>query len=282
VAAIENLMERRGKFDYILLETTGLANPGNIAPLFWLDDGLGSSIYLDGIVTLVDASNILRSLDEKADTPSQDSEDAATTAHLQISHADVILINKSDLVTSEQLEDVKARVEAINGLAKVFVTERGVVGRQNLEGWLLDLKAYKNVGELSLKSKTIVGGKVDPTISTVAVHIDSKFSTNQMELLDAWLRSILWEGTVPLADGKTCEAPNIHRLKGRIVREDGSVSLIQGVREVFEIFDASERGVDVDRDNLVGKIVFIGRKLDRVNIEESLRWFVLECNGDGA
>ena len=46
-------MEKRGKFDYILLETTGLADPGNIAPLFWLDDGLGATIYLDGIVTLV-------------------------------------------------------------------------------------------------------------------------------------------------------------------------------------------------------------------------------------
>ncbi|KAL9062154.1 MAG: hypothetical protein Q9157_009178, partial [Trypethelium eluteriae] len=65
VNAIEALMDRRGTFDYILLETTGLADPGNIAPLFWVDEGLGSSIYLDGIVTLVDAKNILTSLDEK-------------------------------------------------------------------------------------------------------------------------------------------------------------------------------------------------------------------------
>ena len=162
MAAIENLMERRGKFDYILLETTGLANPGNIAPLFWLDDGLGSTIYLDGIVTMVDASNILRSLEEKVDTGSENCEDTATTAHLQISHADVVLINKADLVTPEQLHQVKSRVEAINGLAKVSVTERGVVGRQNLEEWLLDLKAYKDVGELSVKAKDMIGSKVDP------------------------------------------------------------------------------------------------------------------------
>ena len=50
---------KKGAFDYILLETTGLADPGNLAPLFWVDDGLGSTIYLDGIVTLVDAKNIL-------------------------------------------------------------------------------------------------------------------------------------------------------------------------------------------------------------------------------
>ena len=48
VKAIENLMEKKGKFDYILLETTGLADPGPIASMFWLDEGLGSEIYLDG------------------------------------------------------------------------------------------------------------------------------------------------------------------------------------------------------------------------------------------
>ena len=156
-------MERRGKFDHILLETTGLANPGNIAPLFWLDDGLGSSIYLDGIVTMVDASNILRSLDEKPEIPSQDSEDTATTAHLQVSHADVVLINKSDLVTTEQLELVKGRIQAINGLAKLFITQYGTVGRQNLDQWLLGLRAYDDVGDLSLTGKeAMVGSKVDP------------------------------------------------------------------------------------------------------------------------
>ena len=51
--AIENLMEKKGKFDYILLETTGLADPGPIASMFWLDEGLGSEIYLDGILTYI-------------------------------------------------------------------------------------------------------------------------------------------------------------------------------------------------------------------------------------
>lgn len=65
VKAIENLMEKRGKFDYILLETSGLADPGPIASMFWLDDGLGSEIYLDGIVTLVDAKHIKDYLNEE-------------------------------------------------------------------------------------------------------------------------------------------------------------------------------------------------------------------------
>ena len=88
-------MEKKGAFDYILLETTGLADPGNLAPLFWVDDGLGSSIYLDGIVTLIDARNILKSLDEPVqETVHHDDDEQSnhqgpelTTAHLQISHA---------------------------------------------------------------------------------------------------------------------------------------------------------------------------------------------------
>jgi G3E family GTPase len=152
VAAIESLMEKKGKFDYILLETTGLADPGNIAPMFWMDDGLGSTIYLDGIVTLVDAKNILRSLDDPAGKVEghEDSDDAhgpvMTTAHVQISHADVIVINKSDLVDEQELQAVRDRIESINGLAKIFVTSQSVVPQ--LEGFLLDLHAYDRVEEL--------------------------------------------------------------------------------------------------------------------------------------
>jgi G3E family GTPase len=137
-------MEKKGAFDYILLETTGLADPGNIAPLFWVDDGLGSTIYLDGIVALVDAKNILRSLDDPSGKVEGEEHDhhgpLMTTAHVQISHADVVVINKSDLVSEEELSQVKARVESINGLAKIHVTERGQVPK--LEGFLLDLHAY--------------------------------------------------------------------------------------------------------------------------------------------
>lgn len=160
-------MDRRGAFDYILLETTGLADPGNLAPLFWVDEGLGSTIYLDGIVTLVDAKNILKSLNEPipseipSETPNQNKSHASadsnsdsnekhdhsgphlTTAHLQISHADVLILNKSDLVTPEELEIVKERITAINGLAKLHITEFGATPQ--LEGVLLDLHAYDRV-----------------------------------------------------------------------------------------------------------------------------------------
>lgn len=149
VNAIESLMSKKGAFDYILLETTGLADPGNLAPLFWVDDGLGSTIYLDGIVTLVDAKNILRSLDDpKGIVEGHDDYGhgpVMTTAHVQISHADVIVINKADMVTEAELNQVKERIQSINGLAKIHVTERSVVPQ--LEGFLLDLHAYDQFNE---------------------------------------------------------------------------------------------------------------------------------------
>lgn len=157
VNAIESLMEKKGAFDYILLETTGLADPGNLAPLFWVDEGLGSTIYLDGIVTLVDAKNILKSLDEPVKETIQHgghnghNGPILTTAHLQISHADVVVINKFDLVSEEELLTVRERVESINGLAKVYVTQQGQV--PHLEGFLLDLHAYDDVGALDVASK---------------------------------------------------------------------------------------------------------------------------------
>ena len=149
-------MERRGAFDYILLETSGLADPGNIAPLFWVDDGLGSTIYLDGIVTLVDAKNIILSLDE---TPKESSLFASeehhgpqvTVAHLQISHADVIVLNKGDIVPAEELQIVKDRVQGINSLATVHVTEYGRVPK--FEGLILDLHAYDGIGSLETSEK---------------------------------------------------------------------------------------------------------------------------------
>lgn len=172
-------MERRGAFDYILLETTGLADPGNLAPLFWVDEGLGSTIYLDGIVTLVDAKNILRSLSDP--TPAEEGTASSDTsmlvdvaqkphddhsgphlsvANLQISHADVVVVNKSDLVTEAELEEVQQKIRSINMLAKIHVTSQSRVPA--LEGVLLDLHAYDNVDAEALEFASKGHSHLDP------------------------------------------------------------------------------------------------------------------------
>ncbi|KAF2271471.1 cobW-domain-containing protein [Westerdykella ornata] len=267
VAAIENLMEQRGKFDYILLETTGLADPGNIAPLFWLDDGLGSSIFLDGIVTLVDAKNVLKSLDEGyGDDPKLEEERGhdehgllLTTAHLQISHADVILVNKSDLVSEQELSNVVERIRSINGLAKIEVTERSRVPQ--LEGMLLDLHAYEEVKDADLRFTSKGHSHMDPTISTITINFPP-LSEEQVDQFDRFLRLILWENTLP--DDIQQKPFEIHRLKGRIPVKDGRVLLIQGVRSVYETTEAQSSNDDQ------AKLVLIGRGLDEPLFRESV------------
>ncbi|UNI21717.1 hypothetical protein JDV02_007678 [Purpureocillium takamizusanense] len=267
VNAIESLMEKKGAFDYILLETTGLADPGNLAPLFWVDDGLGSTIYLDGIVTLVDAKNILRSLDDPSGkVEGHDHHDdhgpLMTTAHVQISHADVIVINKSDLVSPEELQRVRERIESINGLAKVHVTEKSAV--PHLEGFLLDLHAYDQFNEAEARIKG--HSHLDPTISTISIPVP-RLRPDQLEAVDRWLRSVLWDNQLPGRDGENDF--EIHRSKGRIVLQNGEVKMMQGVREVFELIDAPDGAPASPGQE--GKIIFIGRKVGDVDFESSFR-----------
>ncbi|KAL5594616.1 hypothetical protein BROUX41_001535 [Berkeleyomyces rouxiae] len=268
VNAIESLMEKKGAFDYILLETTGLADPGNLAPLFWVDDGLGSTIYLDGIVTLVDAKNVLKSLDDPAGKIEVHEEDGhesgpvMTTAHVQLSHADVIVINKADLVTDKELDMVKQRISSINSLAKICVTEKGAVPQ--LEGVILDLHAYDNVNNID----AVLHGHshIDATISTLSIPIPV-LGPEGVNAMDAWLRSVLWEHEIP--GGTTDPSFEVHRLKGRLVLETGQVKLIQGVREIFEIIETGETVQDVS--TAVGKLVIIGRSLSKEVLEASLK-----------
>ncbi|RKL49444.1 hypothetical protein BFJ72_g903 [Fusarium proliferatum] len=264
VNAIESLMSKKGAFDYILLETTGLADPGNLAPLFWVDDGLGSTIYLDGIVTLVDAKNILRSLDDPNGVVEGHDDHShgpvMTTAHVQISHADVIVINKADMVTETELNRVKARIQSINGLAKIHVTERSVVPQ--LEGFLLDLHAYDQFNESDANAKG--HSHLDPTISTVTIPV-GRLEPGQLDTVDRWLRSVLWDSKLPEEEKESDF--EIHRSKGRLVFANGEVKMLQGVREVFEIND----GPLGDETPKEGKIILIGRNVAGVGFEDSFK-----------
>ncbi|XP_043968560.1 COBW domain containing isoform X3 [Gambusia affinis] len=119
--AIENLMEKKGKFDYILLETTGLADPGAVASMFWVDAELGSDVYLDGIVTVIDAKYGLQQLKEEK------AEGLVNEASRQVALADITIINKTDLVEEEELNRVRDTVRSINGLVKILETQRSRV-----------------------------------------------------------------------------------------------------------------------------------------------------------
>ena len=104
VNTLERIMTKRHKFDYVLVETTGMANPGPLASIFWLDDELGSALFLDAIITLVDAKHVLQHLDDPG--PSGGSFEVAQ----QIAFADRIILNKIDLVSESELAVVEARI----------------------------------------------------------------------------------------------------------------------------------------------------------------------------
>ncbi|CAN8102727.1 unnamed protein product [Discula destructiva] len=267
VNAIESLMAKKGKFDYILLETTGLADPGNLAPLFWVDEGLASTIYLDGIVTLVDAKNILKSLEDPAGKMEGHDDDdhgpIMTTAHVQISHADVIVINKTDLVSEQEQQAVQERIKSINGLAKIHLTKESAVPK--LEGYLLDLHAYDNVVELD---NTKGHSHLDPTISTISIPLPV-LKKEQVDKVDQWLRRVLWESELPKDTAEHKSPFEIHRLKGRLVLEKGGPKIIQGVRELFEIFDAPA-SINSEGAGQTGKVVLIGRHVTEFDFEKSL------------
>lgn len=275
VAAIENLMEQSGDFDYILLETTGLADPGNIAPLFWLDEGLGSSIFLDGIVTLVDAKNVLKSLDEgygdDAEKLQERKEDEGahdhvgpllTTAHLQISHADVVVVNKADLVSQDELDVVQARIRSINALARLTTTTKSQVPA--LEGFVLDLHAYDAVSAEDLTFAAKGHSHLDPSISTSTIIFPALRGEEQVDRFDRWLRTVLWEDKLP--GERKSEYFEVHRLKGRIPVVGGKILLVQGVRNVYDVND----GADTTEADGEGKLVLIGKGVGQEGFRESL------------
>jgi len=115
IRIIEGLMKRRGKFDAIIVETTGLADPAPVAQTFFVDQDVSDKARLDAVVTVADAKWLTERL---ADAPE---------ANNQIAFADVILINKTDMVTPQELAEVERRIRAINPYATLHRTQRSAV-----------------------------------------------------------------------------------------------------------------------------------------------------------
>jgi len=115
IRIIEGLMKRRGKFDAIIVETTGLADPAPVAQTFFVDQDVSDKARLDAVVSVADAKWLAARLKD------------APEAKNQIAFADVIILNKTDLVTAEELADVEGRIRAINPYATLHKTQRAAV-----------------------------------------------------------------------------------------------------------------------------------------------------------
>ncbi|RWM27380.1 GTP-binding protein [Mesorhizobium sp.] len=258
IRVVEGLMRRPGRFDAIVVETTGLADPVPVAQTFFMDDDVRSKTKLDAVVALVDAKHLpLRLKDSK------EAED-------QIAFADVVVLNKTDLVTPEELEKVEATIRAINPAARIHRTERaGVALREVLDRGAFDLsRALENdpqfleahdhdhdhhdhdghdhhhhdhtsdIHDVTVKSVSLRGGEMDP----------KKFFP--------WIEKVT-----------QMEGPNILRLKGIIaLKGDDERYVLQGVHMILE---GDHQRAWKDGEKHESRLVFIGRDLDEERLRKS-------------
>ncbi|KAL5261698.1 hypothetical protein ACHWQZ_G007409 [Mnemiopsis leidyi] len=249
VMALEKLMEKSGKFDYVLIETTGLADPGNIGQTFWVDEGL-SKLYLDGIVTMCDAYNI--------DKTFQEAGGKLTECERQIALADVVILNKLDLITDTQKEKVKQRIQSINSSCDIQYTTHS---RVDLDA-ILGIQAYSSAAPPSTTEHNI-----SSAISTVTLTTDSILKRGDIE---GALETLLWEDV----DSSDSDVNNkgshviedtgkmkMLRLKGKLQTSDGWI-MVQGVRDMFDITEISGDNIPYQH------LVFIGIHLDRKRLSD--------------
>jgi len=129
IRILAKLRQRKDKFDSVLIETTGLADPGPVAQTFFTDEEVKESFKLDGIVTVVDAKHVGLHFDDMREVREQ------------IGFADVILLNKTDLVSPAELQKIEARIRKMNPVAKLHRTENAAI----------DLTKVLDIGGFDLK-----------------------------------------------------------------------------------------------------------------------------------
>nr|XP_033780920.1 COBW domain-containing protein 3 isoform X2 [Geotrypetes seraphini] len=264
--AIENLMQKKGKFDYILLETTGLADPGAVASMFWIDAELGSDIYLDGIISVVDAKYGLQHLTEvKAGG-------LINEAARQVALADLVLINKTDLVTPEELTAVKRALGCINSLVQTIETQRSRVDLTHV----LDLHAFDSLSGISLQKKLQHMQTTQPHLDTSIISITFEAVGSILEEnLNEFMQNLLWEKSVKDKFGSPME---IIRLKGLVaIKNKPKQVIVQGVHELYDLEETSLNWEESSTQR-INRLVFIGRNLDKDILKELFVSSVMEEN----
>ena len=228
-----------------------MADPGPIASLFWLDEELQSKIHLDGIVTVVDAKYIESYLNQVK----QDGE--INEATKQVALADRIILNKTDLVTTDKAEELTLRLQMINSVAPIYSTHHSTVPLEHI----LDLHCFddrqtdpfKEINQSHLKHS------VDQSVQTVTWTVSGVVNR---PLLEKWAQRILWESSVPGYDGEV----QVLRLKALLnMQGESKKHILQAVHELYDI----HVGAPWHQEERANKIVFIGRHLVLEQLQDS-------------
>jgi G3E family GTPase len=278
IRVVEGLMRRPGRFDAIIIETTGLADPVPVAQTFFMDDDVRAKTELDAVVALVDAKHLPLRLKD-----SREAED-------QIAFADVVLLNKTDLVTPEELDRIEATVRVINPSARIYRTQRSEI----------DLTRVLNQGAFNLEKAL----ENDPHFLDQDQHHDHvcgpdcdhdhhhhhdhhnhhdhdhhhhSHDHGPSPIHDVTVQSISlrggemnperffpWIQRITQTDG-----PNILRLKGIVAfAGDADRYVVQGVHMIIE---CDHQRPWKDGEKRETRLVFIGRDLDREKLERTFK-----------
>ncbi len=236
IRIITNLMRRRDKFDHLVIETTGLADPAPVIQTFFVDEDVSAKTKLDAVVTVVDAKHIAQHWD-------------AEEAQEQIAFADIILLNKTDLVSESELLALEQRIKSMNLMCKIYRT-------QNSE---IEMDAVLGVGAFQLDRALQIDPEFlgedahehDDTVKSVAIVEAGEL---YLPKVNAWISELLREQGV-----------DIFRMKG--------ILNIKGIDERF-VFQGVHMLFDGTRDRLwqpneprQNELVFIGRNLDQAKLK---------------
>ena len=264
VRIIDGLMRRKGKFDAIIVETTGLADPAPVAQTFFMDEAVGAKTKLDAVVTVADAKWLT---DRLKDAPE---------AKNQIAFADVILLNKTDLVTPDELRELKARIRGLNPYARLHRTERAkidiaeVLGRNafdldrilTIEPDFLEGQDHHHDHHHDLSGHDHgahhhhhgngLKHYHDEDMQSVALRTDKALNPDKFF---PWIQDLVAK-----------DGPSILRCKGILsFKDDPERFVFQGVHMILDGDHQRPWRADESRDS---RIVFIGRNLPEDKIRQ--------------
>jgi G3E family GTPase len=237
VKGVQRLLARGG-FDYLLIETTGIADPGPVAQTFLNIPQLTKYVRLDSIITVVDAEQVAKQMKE------------TETAREQIAMADFVLLNKIDLVTEPQLEQTEALIRDLNPQAEIFRTGHSQVNLAQL----LDMNAFDVDRKLAVDPKFLdeLEHRHHSDIASMAFKFDRPFVIEKFERFIQELSS----------------KEKVYRSKGIIaISGNPRRAVFHGVNNRFTIFwDRLWEKTEARASQLV----FIGKGLKRDEIEKAL------------
>lgn len=264
IKSLSDLLQRQKRFDYVLIETTGLVDPGPVVQTFGSSE-LSERLRLDGIITVVDSKHIEKELRD------------APEASAQIAYADVILLNKTDLAGPAELEHIEARLRRINGLAQIHRTRQSEIDL----GKILNIKARELGASFAIPEQPAESAHEDHDHEQAHQHDESHHQHDTDHARhDERVKSLFLVEERPL-DLKKVETwltgviralgPNIYRSKGILhLKGQPKRVVFQGVQMIF---DARPDRFWNPGERRCSQLVFIGRELD----EAALRAGFEQC-----